>query len=320
LLPADLQAALAAFTENIMRGMRDLSLRVEALEARLAAAGGAGAASAAASAASAATVAGADAGAIGPCMVCGAPSAFKCSRCEAARYCGRQHQKDHWPSHKPVCSTTHGEAGGGAGGAGAAAATRAGAELQLRASWAAGQSAEARYEWLVDCYRLRVDDDYAMGGGITRGLYASSSVPEAIVWDLADFCKLALRAGVVPVAPVAPSTAVPWDWRAFLAQAAELVTSAFDKRDAQDKYGRENVFAGMLGGRSLRYTATLVYGDIGAGASDAAASIRRDRAGVQTRDPQLKGGESSPAGTFFADIGGVAAWRKLLADVKHELE
>ena len=33
------------------------------------------------------------------------------------------------------------------------------------AGWAAGLSSDKQAEWLVDCYRMRLDDDYAWGGG-----------------------------------------------------------------------------------------------------------------------------------------------------------
>ena len=38
----------------------------------------------------------------------------------------------------------------------------------------------------------------------------------------------------------------------FLATAVDLLPYAFEKSDAQEKYGRENVFNVALGGRSLR--------------------------------------------------------------------
>lgn len=40
--------------------------------------------------------------------------------------------------------------------------------------WSQGLSPDQQAEWLVDCYRMRVDDDYAWGGmhteqAVTRG-------------------------------------------------------------------------------------------------------------------------------------------------------
>ena len=31
-------------------------------------------------------------------------------------------------------------------------------------AWAQGLSSDKQAEWLVDCYRMRLDDDYAIGG------------------------------------------------------------------------------------------------------------------------------------------------------------
>jgi len=33
------------------------------------------------------------------------------------------------------------------------------------AAWAQGLKPDKQAEWLVDCYRMRLDDDYAYGGG-----------------------------------------------------------------------------------------------------------------------------------------------------------
>ena len=116
------------------------------------------------------------------------------------------------------------------------------------AAWANGLSVKKRYEWLTDCYRMRCDDDYAWGGGNTHGLYANESVAK----DFLIFCRLAKENGVVPSG---------WDWAAFLAEAAKHLKYAFEKSDAKEKWGGENIFQGMMpGGRSLRFTAQVAYG------------------------------------------------------------
>lgn len=38
-------------------------------------------------------------------------------------------------------------------------------------SWCKQLSFRKRHKWLVDCYRLRLDDDYVWGGGYLHGLY-----------------------------------------------------------------------------------------------------------------------------------------------------
>ena len=49
-------------------------------------------------------------------------------------------------------------------------------------------------EWLIDCYRMRADDDATWGGGHLRGLYAE----EKIVPDFLAFCLLAVTNEVLP--------------------------------------------------------------------------------------------------------------------------
>lgn len=52
--------------------------------------------------------------------------------------------------------------------------------------------------------------------------------------DFLTFCKLAVKAGVLPAG---------WDWPGFLRKAQGLLPYAFEKSDAKDKWGGENVFA-----------------------------------------------------------------------------
>lgn len=37
------------------------------------------------------------------CVVCGKPASKKCTGCNLAFYCGRQHQRSHWPGHRGHC-------------------------------------------------------------------------------------------------------------------------------------------------------------------------------------------------------------------------
>ena len=43
------------------------------------------------------------------------------------------------------------------------------------AAWARGLSVAKQHEWLVDCYRMRVDDDMCWGGGHLHGAPASAA-------------------------------------------------------------------------------------------------------------------------------------------------
>ncbi|KAK3282716.1 hypothetical protein CYMTET_9558 [Cymbomonas tetramitiformis] len=43
------------------------------------------------------------------CELCGSKSIFRCSICKRARYCGKQHQKEHWREHKLHCVASNRE-------------------------------------------------------------------------------------------------------------------------------------------------------------------------------------------------------------------
>ena len=109
--------------------------------------------------------------------------------------------------------------------------------------WAVGLDPKKQREWLLDCYRMRLDDDYAWGGDVRGGSLYDQSSPDEIVQDFLVFCRLALEQGVIPEG---------WNWSKFLATAVDLLPYAFEKSDAKEKYGGENVFNVALGGRSLR--------------------------------------------------------------------
>ena len=38
------------------------------------------------------------------CAVCGCPAILFCGKCRLTRYCGKEHQKIHWKTHKPDCA------------------------------------------------------------------------------------------------------------------------------------------------------------------------------------------------------------------------
>jgi hypothetical protein len=104
-----------------------------------------------------------------------------------------------------------------------------------------------------------MDDAYCWGGEL-RGVMNPEATPESVSTELFVFCKLAVKNKVVP-----PN----WKWEAFLAKAIGLVIYAFEKSDAKEKYGGENVFSAFWGGRSLRATGETIYGSSVTGDSDA---------------------------------------------------
>jgi hypothetical protein len=126
---------------------------------------------------------------------------------------------------------------------------------------------------------------------------------EILIKDFLVFCKLGTRHAVMPHG---------FRWAACLQQAAQLLPYAFEKDDAKSKWGRENFFSAMLGGRSLRYTAQVVYGysfEPGNAGSEELAAHKEVQQQVEPFSWQqlVEAGGSS----LFADVGGVGAWVQL---------
>ena len=113
--------------------------------------------------------------------------------------------------------------------------------------------------------------------------------------DFLIFCRLAVENGVIPPG---------WSWSAFLTKAANHLRYAFEKSDAQQKYGAENVFQAMMGGRSLRHTGEVVYGSSCQnlnGPSDLAGRITNE----------VQGSRGGPTDALCLSVGGGAIWRGL---------
>ncbi|GAB4817278.1 hypothetical protein N2152v2_004324 [Parachlorella kessleri] len=175
------------------------------------------------------------------------------------------------------------------------------------AAWATGLSQAKRYEWLVDCYRMRIDDDYVYGGGNLHGLYDPDATKETVVQDFLVFCKLAVLHEVIPQQG--------WSWPDCLGHATQELPYAFEKSDAKAKWGGENVFRPFLGGRSLRFTGEAVMGsscmEPGAQSKEEQQVARQVRKQGRAVHQELSGVEEA----LFTEVGGGAAWRKLLRDM-----
>jgi hypothetical protein len=211
------------------------------------------------------------------CAICGETAQLRCSRCKETFYCGQTHQKDHWKHHKFECrkkestktssdSTKHvHQVCGGA------------ASESSPSSWAVGfdrytgfskKSANGStqcsedlalnrlYEWLVDCYRLRVDEDSVWGGNF-HGLYDHNESKIHVIVDFLVFLKLAVHAGVIPDQVHCGGGGAPreWEWGRLLDRAAGLLPYAFGKSDATVKYSNES-----HNWQLLRSTSCTVYG------------------------------------------------------------
>lgn len=174
--------------------------------------------------------------------LCGKPAVSKCGKCKLTAYCSRECQRQDWPTHKALCGLTD------------PAATMSDHLKAVEATrWLKDFSPPDCYEWLTNCYTMRCNDDMFWGGGYLHGPYRVHPAPTkvSIAADFLCFCTLAKRNGVVPA---------DWAWAAFLKVAARFAGYAFEKSDAQTRWGSENVYNAMMGGRSLRFTAMQVYG------------------------------------------------------------
>jgi hypothetical protein len=189
-----------------------------------------------------------------------------------------------------------------------AAAERAAERARDPSAWAATlPDAQKQQEFFIDAYRMRVDDEYAWGGGETRGLYGADGDPEFVALDFLAFCKLAAARRAVPAG---------WDWAGVCAQAASLLPYAFEKSDAQEKWGGENVFAAAMGGRSLRATAEAVLGSSCTSQDDPSDEEFELMEQLQEAgwERLVRDGRGAGAGGgVFGAVGGVAAWRELMA-------
>ncbi|KIZ02325.1 hypothetical protein MNEG_5635 [Monoraphidium neglectum] len=136
------------------------------------------------------------------------------------------------------------------------------------------------------------------------------------------FCKLAYAAGALPPA---------WDWRAFLAVAGPLIAEPMSKQDARERWGGENIFAGALGGRSLRWTADTIFGfnymlaqHENLVEKEARPEFRPLFEQIFNRLPQLLAAARSAAdgadASMFDDVGGVEAWARLLEEMEDPAE
>eukprot|EP00475_Leptophrys_vorax_P027071 TRINITY_DN3856_c0_g1_i1.p1 TRINITY_DN3856_c0_g1~~TRINITY_DN3856_c0_g1_i1.p1 ORF type:complete len:255 (-),score=53.39 TRINITY_DN3856_c0_g1_i1:162-926(-) len=166
------------------------------------------------------------------------------------------------------------------------------------ASWAKGLDKDAAAEWFVDCYRMRVDDEYTWLGN-HRGLYVPDNTKKEVLLDFLLFCNLAIFNGVIPKS---------FDWGLCLSKYGHMLNYAFEKSDAQEKYGRENVFAVLMGGRSLRATGEAVTGrPIGGGNAAAKTCAEEERLEHAV--------EWEPSCALFEQVGGFAVWSALLEQV-----
>ncbi len=163
-------------------------------------------------------------------------------------------------------------------------------------AWSVGLSPPDLYEWITNCYQLRCDDDYVWGGCYLHGPYLCEASAQSIAEDFIIFCVLAQDAGVIPQ---------NWNWKEFLNIAYKFAGYGFEKSDAQERWGNENVFMGALGGRSLRYTGSVVYGT---GAQEQAFPPTAGDKKFAVYQRAKRGARKWENSEFFDKIGGLNIW------------
>ena len=153
-----------------------------------------------------------------PCVVCNKETRNKCGRCREVRYCSREHQNQDWKVHKRTCK------GGGAKGKPGDTGAALGVDFAALMSPAAskGMSEPEKYAWFVDCYRMRLDEEYVCCQEC-RGLYDAQATAFTVAKDFVLFCRLAVKHKAIPAG---------FDWSAALDAAGRLLPYAMEVSDA----------------------------------------------------------------------------------------
>ena len=102
-----------------------------------------------------------------------------------------------------------------------------------------------------------------------------------------------------------------------------LLNYAFEKSDAGDKYGRENVFSAMMGGRSLRVSAETIYGSGVAGGQfdNLSGDTQATLAELKRLESVVgRGMKWNSKNSLFVEVGGFLVWKRLLANLNDEKE
>jgi tetratricopeptide (TPR) repeat protein len=181
---------------------------------------------------------------------------------------------------------------------------RRNSKIDIYKSWAFGLSEEEMYEWLVDCYRLRKDDENVYQES-PSGIYESDSNLSILL----DFYVFAV---LIKIRKIIPSN---FEWTKFIKKAKLLINSTFEQSDASEKYNGENVLSAAHGARSLRFTGSIIYGrgyESVYSEKDYLTEVIHNL--LDKSEMQFKS-DLDKHHYFFNEVGGVALWKDLLSAI-----
>ncbi|KNC81294.1 hypothetical protein SARC_06364 [Sphaeroforma arctica JP610] len=167
------------------------------------------------------------------------------------------------------------------------------------------------WDWLIDCYRLRVDDSYVYGGEL-RGVYDPAHTGRTVSDDFLLFCKLAVKHGVIP------DLGQNWGWDGFLKLALGMIPYAFEKSDAHEKYSAKNrdfKFNPMLPVLlTMRFVGARVYGFDLTGQGAENAKDFQELSALIERSGSVYNEKGAPD-DLYMEVGGESGWDELRAGI-----
>ena len=143
----------------------------------------------------------------------------------------------------------------------------------------------AKYDWFIDVYLLRLDDEF-VHRGTERGAYIANISNDQVARDFWVFCELAVQHKMVPS---------DWDWKVFLEHCKDYVAFGREKKDVANTW--DNVI-------SHREIGNAIYSSPYEATKGHASETKL----VKKAEAELFFEESE----HFEQIGGLDAWKSLI--------
>ena len=174
-------------------------------------------------------------------------------------------------------------------------------EIKNPRAWSTFLPITKHTAFILDCYRLRLDDDYKRGNHKIRGLYLLQGEDLRckelrILEDFLCFMKMAKKNDCLPE---------DFDFPECLRLAPEPLKKPFTKADAEKIWGKENCFS--VGRASLRRTAEQIYKCTMDEDHYCEIDLMEDEVSKYVDRTNFE--NSDPLG--FQDIGGFRIWNRL---------